>query len=368
MSVAPTPKTSTQYFEPLTGVRAIAAYMVFLHHYNPFPEEKFAKVVHGFVEELHVGVNLFFVLSGFLIAYRYAEMKKFSFKTYLINRIARIYPMYFLLTILTFLAIGLSNSSFAPNQWVLFFLNISFLRGFFDHFKFSGIAQGWSLTVEETFYFLAPIIFMLIKRNNYFYFWLPLLFVLLGLGLVGLGTQINFYGFFQSQNFLFWYTFPGRCFEFFIGIGLAFAYRHNWIRLRFNQFTYLGIVIIILGIYGISVMNEGVDFQYRSIASILIGTILLPMFGVAVFYYGLLKEKTRISGILGSRLFILLGKSSYIFYLIHIGVIATGLHFISQNPWFLFFSLNLISIALFKLLEDPFNSYIRKRFTRGNAI
>src|SRR5690606_34174966 len=86
--------TNEKYFKPLTGVRAIAAFMVYLHHFNPITQNNNFKYPYLFINEFHVGVTLFFVLSGFLIAYRYSEMNNFSFKNYFVNRFARIYPMY----------------------------------------------------------------------------------------------------------------------------------------------------------------------------------------------------------------------------------------------------------------------------------
>ena len=90
------------YIPALTGVRAIAAWLVFFHHYN---KNEFPYPVFRLFNEFHIGVSLFFVLSGFLICLRYYEHIKVSrpwFARYMQNRIARIYPMYFLLTLATF--------------------------------------------------------------------------------------------------------------------------------------------------------------------------------------------------------------------------------------------------------------------------
>ena len=64
-----------EIFPSLTGIRAIAAYMVFIHHYNTFAN----KGLHDFFGEFHIGVTLFFVLSGFLIAHRYYNIEVFDF-------------------------------------------------------------------------------------------------------------------------------------------------------------------------------------------------------------------------------------------------------------------------------------------------
>ena len=62
---------STTYLPALTGVRALAAYLVFLHHFNPFQPQGVTQFLHRIVLEFHIGVPIFFVLSGFLITLRY---------------------------------------------------------------------------------------------------------------------------------------------------------------------------------------------------------------------------------------------------------------------------------------------------------
>lgn len=63
------PHAKPAYFPALTGVRAIAAYMVFIHHYKLFPGSFVGKRMFYFFNEFHTGVTFFFVLSGFFIAY-----------------------------------------------------------------------------------------------------------------------------------------------------------------------------------------------------------------------------------------------------------------------------------------------------------
>ena len=100
-------------YPALTGVRAIAAYMVFIHHNDIFKENIFGKLIHDFFTEFHVGVTIFFVLSGFLICNRYFEDENFNFKNYFVKRLARIYPMYFILTTITFIISKFSTNLFS---------------------------------------------------------------------------------------------------------------------------------------------------------------------------------------------------------------------------------------------------------------
>ncbi|WP_432671472.1 acyltransferase family protein [Flavobacterium sp. SM2513] len=347
----------TAHFPALTGIRILAAYMVYIHHFNPFQENDFGANVHYFFDSFHVGVTLFFVLSGFLIANRYYDTVDFSFKSYLQKRFARIYPMYFILTTLTFIIGYLSAKSYGG--FGLYFLNISFLRGFFDDLKFSGIAQGWTLTVEEMFYFLAPLFFVLLKKSKSFLLILPIGFILLGVLLVQIFESHDLHGLMANINFMAGYTFFGRAFEFFVGIGLALVLKYNFTS-NFKFFTLVGIIGIVISLYLLSILEMQPETTTSMVLKNTVNTVVLPLFGILPLYFGLIKEKTILSNVLRSDLFVLLGKSSYVFYLIHIGFIRNGLTTISSNYIFLFLSLNVIAVILFLFIEKPLNHYFRR--------
>src|SRR5437868_12808695 len=97
-------------FSALTGVRAIAAYMIFIHHMGSLP---FISIdAFNIQKELHIGVTIFFVLSGFLISYRYQDSFSLSsswFSEYVVKRLARILPVYLLILILSII---LDNRSY----------------------------------------------------------------------------------------------------------------------------------------------------------------------------------------------------------------------------------------------------------------
>ncbi len=347
-------------FPALTGIRIIAAYMVYIHHFNPFQEKRFGTNTHYFFDGFHVGVTLFFVLSGFLIANRYYDNTPFHFKFYIQKRFARIYPMYFILTSLTFIIGYLSTTNYGG--FGSYFLNITFLRGFFEDFKFSGIPQGWTLTVEEMFYFLAPFFFFFLRKSKWFLMLFPLLFILLGLFLVNLLEPYHFYGLMGNPNFMIGYTFFGRAFEFFVGIGLALLLRNNYTP-TFKNFTLLGTIGISLSIYLLSILEVKQETTTIIVLKNTVNTIILPLIGILPLYFGLIKEDTVFSNILKSRIFILLGKSSYVFYLIHIGFFRNALTSISSNYFFIFLSLNCIAIGLYLYIEKPLNNYFRRNLT-----
>jgi peptidoglycan/LPS O-acetylase OafA/YrhL len=387
-------KSLQNYIPALTGVRAMAAYLVFISHYYYVFDDVFPHIVQRFLGELHIGVSIFFVLSGFLITFRYYNHFHLTgdwFKQYLKNRVARIYPMYALLTVCAFIyyfvtkdpAITKGNE----NPIWLMIMNITFLRGFFFQFWDTGIAQGWSLTVEECFYFSAPIIFLVAKKYNKFYLQ-PIILTAFAIIMVLIFSRVNWYGFFGNFPFVMLFTFFGRCFEFFVGVQLArIVLNKGFVRTNKIAYTYIGFLLMMLCVLAMAYqpVPKGWAAGVQSPAGIIINNYFLCI-AVALFFYGILTENTLFKKVLALPFVELLGKSSYIFYLIHLGWMYTLMHgyfdtlndyafelydkwgvdwrspfeFDRLNLLYAFIILNAISILLFTKIEEPLNHYIRK--------
>ena len=98
-----TEQTKPIHFKSLTGIRAIAAIMIFVYHNRKYWKNDLHPEIFRFCNELNLGVQLFFVLSGFLIAKSYGTKPLQSFnayKRYALQRILRIMPLYWLLVTL----------------------------------------------------------------------------------------------------------------------------------------------------------------------------------------------------------------------------------------------------------------------------
>lgn len=363
---------SDSFIPALTGLRAVAAFLVFFSHF-PIPSKRLGVFFAEFCSELYIGVSIFFVLSGFLITLRYSDNFTYSlgsFLKYMQKRFARIYPMYFLLTTLTFYYYVI-DPSFKGTTYTLstpeaspltvYLLNITFLRGFFHDVALSGIGQGWTLTVEECFYLLAPLILLI--RNKIPLIVHVLALYLIGFGLVYLCRDSNLLGLFESNKFMLITTFFGRCLEFYLGIQLALWYRKNNTLIAGGRFTYLGILSIILTVcLLVLTKDENAEYNYGlySTPGLMVNNFVLP-FAIGLFFIGLLREKTWVRTVLETRLAVLLGKSSYVFYLIHMGLLSELLYQNVTHNYILNFPfLVLLSILLYKFIESPLNNLIRK--------
>lgn len=322
----------------LTGVRAFAALLVYLHHYNPFPKSSF---LSRLAQEGYVGVTVFFVLSGFLITWNYADkLRTFGeLKRFYLLRFARIIPLYWLslmgLYLLQWFLKSKDTATFSEQL-----SNFLLLKGFIPALVFSGIPQSWSLTVEMCFYIMAPLwIGWMAERR-----WMAMIglycFFVLGLSLL------------YKNNLTFgsFYTIFGRFFEFGVGI-----YAALWVRqqkklptFQFKTLTALagGIGLVILYVLAIHWWHFSAFYTEW-----LLYNFLLPI-AAGLGLIGLSTEKTFLSGLLSSPLAQLLGKSSYAFYLIHIGPVAIGLQrYVSDNSAVRMILLWGIAYALYRWVE-----------------
>ena len=299
----------------LTGVRAVAAYLVFFHH-HPTKLLQAGPLVLWW--ELHVGVTLFFVLSGFVITWRYdrrGPVRESFLKGYFVNRFARIYPLYFALV----MPVMLSYHVRSPRAWLL---NLTVFTSIG-----AGIPQAWSLRVEECFYLAAPLLFVLWKRRWFF----PLAACAAALAALYPFARIpSLEGVIGPPTHLLLYTFFGRFFEFYVGIWLAKRVARSGIsaeaRHGFPTWTLAGLAGIAGVVVALAAIKAATGTAYTyglyHPAGIVLNNIVLPLF-IATFYWGLIHERSPIRSLLSTRFAGLLGRSSYAFYLIHIAPVLT---------------------------------------------
>ncbi|WP_282630509.1 acyltransferase family protein [Empedobacter sedimenti] len=353
-------KNNKLFFPALTGYRAIAAWIIFIYHFFPFNNSKFPIFIKNIVGEFHFGVDLFFVLSGFLITYRYFDQVKIDFKQYMVNRFARIYPMYFLMTILVFLVGYIKALEWNIDTTTEFVLSITMLKALFTKYFLSGVPQGWTLTLEELFYFTAPFYFLLIKKSKKWLFILPFIVLLFGMSLKTIfNFESNTWGFLQSNIYVF-------IFEFFAGIFLAIFIKNKSLEFKYKWVTYFGLLMLVIYVSFIQFLKPYINFKSDIARSIeLIG---LSLFGILPLLWGLINEQTIIQKFLSSKYMVLLGKSSYIFYLIHKGFIPIFINdYLTSNKLLLFIILNIISILMYTYLEEPLNNFIRKIYKQKTS-
>lgn len=333
----------TKKITALTGYRAIAAIAVYLHHFNPSKEG----LLKDFFHELHIGVTMFFTLSGFLLYYRYHHIAftKRELIKYFRNRFARIFPVYLFLLAIHAVLHHWSIANFA--------FQASLLKGLIEPLKFSGIPQAWSLTVEEMFYASLPAIIALHKRGRTILaVALPILISLIGILLIGAAMSEL-----PSFRFVALYTFPGRIAEFLIGAYFA----NQLISQRETPLTNKPLWrtgLLFAGLMCTMMWFRGDEpFGLYSIPGILINNFLLPLLVFGPLLLHLSSAKSHVKNLLSTKLLYHLGLYSYVFYLIHMGPIHNALHL--KHPIIVFFVLWATSGFLYHTIEKPLNKFIR---------
>tara|TARA_B100001057_G_scaffold438305_1_gene470720 strand:- start:340 stop:2334 length:1995 start_codon:yes stop_codon:yes gene_type:complete len=343
------------YRPEIDGLRAIAVSAVILYHaqINIFDHQPF---IGGFI-----GVDIFFVISGYLITSiilkELVNTGSFSFKHFYERRIRRILPV--------LLFVMLASLPFAwmyllPNSFLDFSKSILYSLGFGSNFYFHysgqqyGVESGllipflhtWSLSVEEQFYIIFPILlFIAFKFFRKYLIQILILGFVISLGLADWGSRNH-----PSFNF---YVLPTRGWELLAGSILAYfeiKFGHR------NENKTLNLILPGIGLFLIG--HSILFFNYRTFHPSFY--TLSPIVGVCLIIWFSNKNEL-ITKFLSTKLFVGTGLISYSLYLWHypIFVFARIIEFTKEN---LFNKLLLIIITVilsfisYYLIERPFRN------------
>ncbi len=268
------------------------------------------------------GVDLFFVLSGFLITYHLSRRwrpgaARASLKQYLLKRILRIFPAYYAFLLFVVL-VGVPGFSVDPENlgWRVGY-HLLYLQDYLDS---NIVVAFWSLGLEEKFYLLAPLLVVPFLGGAHrrlrggvllALVALPAVFRFVGyLGEPGAAT----YGvYFETLRSPFHMSFEG----FVIGSACAFFFleREEWgeqmRRRRGLQLQILGMALLLLLLLPAPLV-ENVSL----VEATLVGTLLALGFGATML--GLLLTSTRLKSWLESRRWLFFSRISYSLYLVHL--------------------------------------------------
>jgi len=311
VELAPNDLSALRYLPFVDGLRAISILAVVCFHIG-LPEAP-----GGFV-----GVDIFFVISGFLIINQIKGglvADRFSIFTFYAQRALRILPLYLLVVLLTYAVAPffiltpdaywdfLSSSALAP----LMFSNFGFFRtqGYFDISAIEKpLLHTWTLSVEEQFYWVIPILLVLIFRlgNRRFGFMAAMIAIVVAIGsFTGAITETTTGG----RNAAF-YLSHWRAWEFVAG-GLIGPQVISGVR----RLPYLLVDVVgWIGAAAIAISIVGLDaaMPYPSWYA------ALPVSGAAlVILAGTARPDAKIARVLALRGFVAIGLVSYGWYLWH---------------------------------------------------
>lgn len=330
----------------LDSFRAIAIIGVILYHYFSrftFPKNKISLYPYNnsydFFSLGYLGVEFFFIISGFVIFFTLENTQNFS--AFWIKRFIRLVPPIVITSIITFIILGLIDKEYIfpfSHSIENFLPSISFISpqifNTLTNTDTWGYIDGsyWSLWPEVQFYLLSSIIYFINKKNFVKNFMLISIILILGnTALKFLETKHGF-GFVPLQFFVFFELLIDKGFNllnylpfFCLGFSfyLMFKDYNNGVRSTTSTKVFVTFLIIF-----VLLIQGGLDVP---ILNRLITALMLMLF--FAFIYG-----NKYLKFLENRLFIKIGECSYILYLIHqnIGVALIfyfGKFFMPQGFW-----------------------------------
>ncbi|MEN8173586.1 MAG: acyltransferase family protein, partial [Chloroflexota bacterium] len=289
-----------KYRPDIDGLRAVAVLAVLFYHAGL-----------GVFSGGYVGVDVFFVISGYLITKKIAneiQANSFSLARFYERRIRRIFPALFTVIIFTLLIgawlfdagsfLELGKSAVATT---LFRSNIHFWNqaGYFERpSTLKPLLHMWSLSVEEQFYFFLPLLMILLFR-----FFSKRLVTVLAV-LCGVIFSFNILVLNQDPSAAFFFA-QLRAWELLIGSIIAL----KSVKLKphyYNILAWLGMIMILL-----SVVLYSDATAFPGIAA------GVPVIGASLIIYSGIFGKSFIGKILSTRPFVFIGKISYSLYLWH---------------------------------------------------
>ncbi|MBP6213381.1 MAG: acyltransferase, partial [Pyrinomonadaceae bacterium] len=201
------------YFPNLDGWRFAAFLGVFYHHSfqtqnTVILDDPIYRALKSTTTNGELGVDFFFVLSGFLIIYLLITEKhvtgKIDLRNFYIRRVLRIFPLYYLCVFFGFVVFPLLKSFFGavPDESASPFLYSVFL-GNLDIVRNAAMPDSgvlgilWSVAIEEQFYLVVPLVLLVVPTKYY-----PSVFVLvIVFSLVMRGLNIDSYYYIKFHTF-----------------------------------------------------------------------------------------------------------------------------------------------------------------------
>jgi peptidoglycan/LPS O-acetylase OafA/YrhL len=305
------------YQPHIDGLRAVAVLSVLIYHIN-----------NSWLPGGFIGVDIFFVISGFLITKIISTSiidGNFSLKIFYNRRIKRILPVYFLVSSVSICfawllffpkdLIGFANSLLSSTFFISNFYFWKTSDYFSSAIELKPLVHTWSLSVEEQFYVFWPLtLAILYKFKSGISKKLSILiFIIISIFLSYLLSK--------SDPQFAYYSIATRGFELLVGAFAALYTKESL--LKSKVLSYLGAILIVISFI---VINKKIDFP---------GVIaLIPCIG-AVCIIVSAKSNTLINRILETKVAVSIGLISYSLYMWHWPILAfakyyythlTGIH------------------------------------------
>ena len=286
----------------------------------------------------NIGVLTFFIVSGFVISEATDIFYKNNFNKYIINRCLKIYPSYWIVTIICFTLYPMLDMSLVSDipkvnfAFSSIFTNITLLPAYLKYFNnLVLLSQTWAVIVEFQFYIIIGILIIIFKKNKYIVTFFCLSSLILYLVIIQNDLQKRFFGFFEFSPY------------FFYGAFLYFYINGNKKLLLPIIFS---LALVIQHYFSYNNRGARIDVDrwgdiYGLPITILLSLVLLAII-IIIFNYLLnlrIKPKTK-------KIDTFLGSITYAIYLVHMPVVALIANLKLEFPLLSYLSVLIISIFL----------------------
>lgn len=276
------------------ALRALAAWVVVCHHFMQifFDFHATGPVGQFFTDKGAVGVDIFFVISG-LVIYLSTQDKDMPAGRFMVNRIIRIVPAYWVYTAAMGLLIVVAQPLMphAALDWQHFVLSLLFIpsENPGGYGMYPTLNVGWTLNYEMLFYLLFSSVFLVHQRHR------PLVVAAALFAVSEVLTRYGLISHFYRNDIVY---------EFLLGIGVGVIYRRGWIR----NAVWLPVLAIVAALTTIDHLPNTDRFWNWGVPS---AVIVVACVSLEPYFQG-------------NRLFKALGDCSYSVYLLHVLVLYGG--------------------------------------------
>jgi peptidoglycan/LPS O-acetylase OafA/YrhL len=350
----------------LTGIRTLLAFNIVLFHFTP----PYLGPIRPFVEHGFVFVNVFFLISGFILSYNYFDRgASLNKRDFWLARFSRLYPVYLLVLIISFKMLEIEWHARSRTEfWQGFILSPLLLQGWSPSLATFWNTVAWTLSCEVAFYAAFPWLIRLPWPRK------PsrLVLLILAFWIVNL-TPSTLYLLLNPDHltdpatrytsttlirFLKYTPIPYAA-TFLAGVALSRLQLIATVTER-QRLAIAATAVTLLGLF-FYIVSPHIPYL------VLHGGILLPLFAMLVFG---LSGPHIISSVFSWGPLLLIGESSYCLYLLHFNVfilihmyhLPERLHVAALDPWISYAALIALSIAVYRFVENPARRAILNRF------
>jgi peptidoglycan/LPS O-acetylase OafA/YrhL len=354
----------------LTGIRTLLAIFIVLFHFTP----PHLGLLYPIIDNGYVFVGVFFLISGYVLTYNYADRAKTLVKReFWLARFSRLYPVYLLVLLISFPMV--QDEWHARSRfefWQGMILTPLVLQGWSPSVATFWNTVAWTLSSEVVLYAAFPWLIRLPWPKK------ParLILLIIALWIIGLVPHslyllfnpdhivgpVDRYSSTQLIRFLKYTPLPYVC-TFLIGVTLG-KLQHALIISERQRLLLSCVSLALVGVFFYTLVGHTPYLLMH-------GGLMTPVFAALILG---LSGPHPISTLFSWRPLLLIGESSYCLYLLHFNVfqllhtyhVPERLHLAALEPWLSYGILILIALAAFHFVETPARKAILSRFSHKN--